>query len=192
MRSYGTKETLYENIKLNILMSHTNDVSAGLEFAFMVAEAFSDVAVDAVSVYCPAVGYVVKGAKYMGKIEELMKSREEYEELSEFVVDTLKDEVVDLTVDKIKGEMLGRAIKIESERGEVPEKILGSMLDLFISTEQAIADDFATGSEGMDPFGAYDRALEIFRDRVSSNGFEDLANKIPDCVTKIFLYVNQR
>ena len=192
LRSYGTNEPISENIKLNILMSHTNNASVALEFAFEIGEAFSDVAVDAISIYCPAVGYVVKGTKYLNKIEELMKSREEYEELSDFVIDTLKDEVIDLTVDKIKGEMLGKALEIESERGEVPEKILESVLNLFISTEQAVANDFATGSDNMDPFGEYDRALEIFRQRVSSNGFEDLANQIPDCVTKIFLYVKQR
>jgi len=192
LRSYGTNEPIYENVKLSILMSHTNNTSMALEFAFMAAETFSDVATDAISIYCPAFGYVVKGAKYMAKVEELMKTREEYEELSEFVVDALKDQVVDMSVDKLKGEMIGRAFKLETESEEMQKKMLESLLNLYLSAEQAMADDINSGKDGLDPFGSYDRALEIFRNRVSSNGFGDLANQIPDCIKNIFLYVYQR
>ena len=196
LKAKGTKEGAWERLRLDILTSKTNTAAEVLDTTFEVVNAIAEIGVECVSVYCPAVGYVVKGMHYLNKAADCIRTMDDYEFFEDWVYETAAKLAIDTTVSKVKGKidgaLLGKVLAGVQDVTGLDKKTAGYIVDVFKAAEKSIREELPGGDGGMDPFGDYDIAITMFKDRVKGQFNENLANKVPDVVSKIYSNVTYR
>ena len=182
LKGYGTNETPWNAVRLDILCSKTNSEAEVTDFLFELANAVGEAGVAVVSVYCPAVGVVVDIAHYSTIIANIVQKWGEYEDLKEYLI----EEGCDLADGKIV-ETLAKHCFGEG----VPGAIASSAVSLFKATEIAIRKEVASGAKGKDPFGEYDKAISLFESSLKSNRFcKTIRDNVPKVIAEIYKHVN--
>ena len=183
---YNLKESFYESVKMDILMSQKNDTVEVLDTVFAIVETAADIGMDAVYAYCPALKTVVTGAKYLGKAVELLQTSRDYEDLFEFVTDVMVEEGIAEGKDKLNGYLFGKTMEQISKSTGFDKDNLERIGKLLIATEQSLREEVADGSENIDAFGAFDKAFEIFKTRLRAHEFYKPADNLAQCVSQIY------
>ena len=196
LKAKGTKEGAWERVRLNVLTSKTNTAAEVLDTTFEVVNAIGKIGVDCVSVYCPAVGVVVKGMHYLNKAADCIRTMDDYEFFEDWLFETAADLAIDTAVSKVKGKidgkLLGEVLSAIHYTTGLDKKTAGYIVDVFKAAEKSLREELPGGDGGMDPFGDYDIAITMFKDRVKGQFNENLANKVPDVVSKIYSNVTYR
>ena len=194
LRAKGTKEGLWDRIRLDILTSQTNTAVGILDTAFKIVDTIGEIGVDLVSVYCPAVGIVVSGMHYLSKAADCARQMDDYEYFEDWVLqmtfDVVTDEVKSRLKGKIDGELIGKALKKANETVGLDEEAGKYFVKLFKTTEKALREELTSKPGNMDPFGNYDRAIELFQGRVKDQKFcQTIVDNVPTYINKIYEHV---
>ena len=169
-----------------------------MDTAFTVINTIAEIGIDCVSVYCPAVGIVVKGMHYLDKAADIWRTKDDYDFLDDWLIDTLYGEVEDKVKDKLKSETLGKldgaliaeALSVAAEFG-ISEEVGKIIVKLFKATEKSLREEVISNASQNDPFGNYDKAIGLFQKRVKDQKFcQTIVNNVPEVVSKIYAYVN--
>ena len=190
LKAYNTDESIKESMVNDILTSHTNTSAVALEFMINIADVAADIGIDAVCAYIPAVGYVIKGTNYLEKAVELIHASDDYDSALDFFYATLEKEAIDYTKDQFDSKMLGTALENISDVTEIPEETLGNILNLSNAVISSIKNEIESDYDGFDPYGAYDKAFSVFKERLKGQGFGSQAELIPIPINNIYRYVN--
>ena len=191
LRALGTKEGVWEHIEYDVLTSCTNNVEVALNTAFTIVDWVGELGVDAVSVYCPAVGVIVKGAHYLNKAAEILRNQAKYDTLEEWLFKEGTKYMTDKALSQLDGIALGQVLEKLSEAG-IDEEIASNLVSLFKDTEKKLREELGANAE-TDPFGDYDKAIEKFKDRVEGQFFNDkIVNLVPTIVLRIYEHVSYK
>ncbi len=186
LNAYGTNEGLWESLRLDILTSSTNSEAETIDFVMSIVDTGAEIGFDAVSVYCPAVGGVVKGIHYLNKLSELMNARDEYEYLDEFFKEEAVKMGFEIAVDEISGKVLGEVVKNVVKSDKMPKVIGEGLVKLSATAAGSLFDDLSS-SEELDPYGAYDTAFGLFKERIRKQKFSvNIVNNMPKYINIIY------
>ena len=194
LRAKGTKEGFWDRIRLDILTSQTNTAVGILDTAFKIVDTIGEIGVDLVSVYCPAVGIVVNGMHFLEKAAECARKRDDYEFFEDWIIQMsyyiAEEEFTNRIKGTIDGRILGEALKKANQTVGLDEEAGKYFVDLFKTTEKALREEITSKTGNMDPFGNYDRAIELFQKRVKDQKFSQrIVDNVPTYINKIYEHV---
>ena len=188
LKAYGTLEGIWTNIRLNILTSQKNTSAKILDHTFEVVNTAAELGI---SFYCAPAGMIISGVHYLAKAHEIAIQNAAYHDLYNAVCEAADDEVKDKLNEKIESAIFGLALENLLKSKNLSEKQLevytGLAMSLFNETATAIKDD----SENMDPYGDYDYAFGLFKERVASQYFsQTIVDHTYEPINKVYQYVN--
>ena len=185
--TFGTKQMgVWETLRFNILYGKTNSEAETLDLIFNIVNAAAEIGIDAVSVYCPAIGMVVKGAHLLHKASTIMQTYDDYETFSDFLIATTTDIVWDKFISDSTGFVFGTIVTEISATTGISEEALKNLNSLIQAAVTSCRDDIVGNTE-LDLYGEYDKALELFRQTLIAEQFNSrIVNNLPLYISIIF------
>ena len=177
---------VWESLRLNILLGATNSEAETLDMIFKIVNTAAGIGISAVSVYCPAIGMAVKGTHLLQKAVKILQTYDDYKDLTDFLIANAADHVMDKIKDDVTGMFFGTIVTEVSEMTGFSEKALKNLNSLIQAAVTAYKDEVA-GDTGMDLYGEYDKALELFRQILISEEYNSrIVNSLPMYISIIF------
>ncbi|MBO7632648.1 MAG: InlB B-repeat-containing protein, partial [Lachnospiraceae bacterium] len=190
LSAYGTDEGLWESIRLDILSTKTDTAAEVLDCIFDIVDTAAGIGIAAVSVYCPAVGYVVSGAHLLNKAAYILKNVDKYDFLRDYLNEELPKVLSELALEKfwddLDGMILGSALEKLADSTGLNDEVMSNVVSLFKAAEKSIRQDIID-PDNADPFGVYNKAITSFKERVKSQGFNSLiVNRVYSLTLEIY------
>ena len=194
LEAYGAKEGVWEELRLDILTSHTNTMAGILDISFSIASTAKTIGIGFVSVFIPEVGIVVDSMHYLNKVADAWKTKKDDQVMGMWLLETIYGVGTDILLEEALGKLDGEMIKYcldQAYKSELTKAVENGWIELFKLAEQSLREELKSSNGHMDPFGNYDKAIKLFKDRVAGQKFsQTVVNLIPHYVDEIYKYVN--
>ncbi|MBR5712736.1 MAG: InlB B-repeat-containing protein [Lachnospiraceae bacterium] len=186
--AYGAVEGIWSAVRFEILTSLPNTSARALDVTFDVVNTAAELGI---SFFFPTAGKFVTGAHYLNTAFELIQANK-YSELLEAAKAEGWNIAGNVAKEKGEGRLLGAALKdlmgSNTLTNAEMDVLKGSLLALFHEVDEQIALELA---EEADPYGNFDFAFGIFKERVAGQGFgQTVVDDTYATIARIYQYVN--
>ncbi|MCR5376000.1 MAG: InlB B-repeat-containing protein [Lachnospiraceae bacterium] len=184
--AYGAIEGFWSGIRFNVLTSLPNTSARALDVTFDVVNTAAELGI---SFFCPEAGKFVSGLHYLAMVYEVLQK----EQYNEFYEALLAEGWQDLG--RITGEVdqigLGKVIDKVCERTDLSLDKQMLYKDLALAVFQEAETLIKQESEELDPYGSFDYAFGIFKERVAGQNFhQTIVDHTYIPIKQIYDYVN--
>ena len=184
--AYGELEGFWTSIRFDILTSLPNTSARALDITFDVVNTAAELGI---SFFFPTAGIFVEGIHYANTVLDVIRENE-FKELYDAVLAEAWDVAKGKMKDKAEGAVLMVALKNLLGSDTLSEKQLGLLKDLTLALFREVDEQISMEVAEMDPYGSYDYAFGIFKERVAGQKFsQTIVDHTYQPIQKIYEYV---
>ncbi|MBO4627013.1 MAG: InlB B-repeat-containing protein [Lachnospiraceae bacterium] len=184
--AYGAIEGIWSAIRFDILTSLPNTSARALDITFDVVNTAVELGI---SFYCPAGGRFVAGLHYANTAWVLIR-KNEYKELFDAVMEETWNIATGYMKGKAESEVLFPALEELLGSEKLSAEKLGQYKELTLALLRETDEQIGKETEELDPYGSFDYAFGIFKERVAGQGFDrTIVDHTYQPIQKIYEYV---
>ena len=183
--AYGAIEGVWSSIRFDVLTSLPNTSAQALDVTFDVVNTAAELGI---SFFCPEAGYFISGLHFLDTAYEVLR-KEEYKVFYEAL---LAEGWQDLG--RITGEIdqigLGHTMNQLLKRTDISLDKQMLYKDIAIAVFQEVQTLLKQETEELDPYGSFDYAFGIFKERVAGQNFsQTIVDRTYIPIKQIYDYV---
>ena len=183
--AYGAIEGIWSSIRFDVLTSLPNTSAQALDVTFDVVNTAAELGI---TFFCPEAGYFISGLHFLDTAYEVLR-KPEYSKLYEAL---LAEGWQDLG--RITGEVdrIGLGRTLDNLLDETDISLDKQMLykDIAVAVIQEVYTLLKQEAEELDPYGSFDYAFGIFKERVAGQNFsQTIVDRTYIPIKQIYDYV---
>ena len=183
--AYGAIEGVWSSLRFKVLTSLPNTAAQALDVTFDVVNTAAELGI---SFFCPEAGYFISGLHFLDTAYEVLR-KEEYKVFYEALLAEGWQDLGRITgeIDKIG---LGHTMNQLLERTDISLDKQMLYKDIAIAVFQEVQTLLKQETEELDPYGSFDYAFGIFKERVAGQNFsQTIVDRTYIPIKQIYDYV---
>ena len=183
--AYGAIEGIWSSIRFDVLTSLPNTSAQALDVTFDVVNTAAELGI---TFFCPEAGYFISGLHFLDTAYEVLR-KEEYKVFYEALLAEGWQDLGRITgeIDKIG---LGHTMNQLLKRTDISLDKQMLYKDIAIAVFQEVQTLLRQETEELDPYGSFDYAFGIFKERVAGQNFsQTIVDRTYIPIKQIYDYV---